>query len=615
MHLANHLKLAVGFGPSMVLQRNTPLQVRGKAPAGATVVVSISSSVSRTIASDTGDFVAALPPLPPGGPHTLDVTAGGARIVLDDVLIGDVWLCSGQSNMEWTVRDSDHPARELADIDLPLVRLLNVPRRAERSPVSDFGGEWTRVSRASVEAFSAVGFYFARQLHRETGVPIGIVSACWGGTAAEAWTPIEGLGSAESLLRLARDAQLDPDISPIGPHVDRGNVGEAGGWAETAAPGDWSPMTLPTTWQRAGLAQNGAVWFRRTLDLAPGQAGGAATLGLGVADDFDDTYVNGVRVGGMGTDSVNPWSTPRVYDIPPDLLRPGANTIAVRVFDQWGEGGLSGPAEAMYLATAAGQRFPLAGPWSYRVERELPLRDPNGMGVLPATLYNGMIHPLTALPIAGALWYQGEANVGRAEEYRALLPALIRSWRNAWSTEFPFYIVQLAGFGDSPAHPTTSPWADLRLAQHHAALTTPHTHLVTAVDLGDPADIHPRNKQAVASRLVAAALATHYGVDRPWRSPSVRRVSFHAPGTAKVELQDAPGLELRPAALSGFDLRNADGEWFPAAARLVGEASLEVSANFPSAPTAVRYAWQDCPPSTVYNSASLPLLAFIFSVV
>ena len=237
MPLLHDLKLAPGFTASMVLQRNTPLAVRGAAQAAAAVIVSIAGAVSRTIASETGEFVAELPPLPPGGPHMLEVNSGGARIVLSNVLIGDVWLCSGQRNMEWTVRDSDDPTRELADVDLPLVRLLNVPRRAERFSATDVGGEWTGVSRASAEAFSAVGFFFARQLHRETGIPIGIISACWGGTSAEAWTPIKGLGSAESLLHLARDAQLDPDISPIGPHVDRGNAGEANGWAESTAPG------------------------------------------------------------------------------------------------------------------------------------------------------------------------------------------------------------------------------------------------------------------------------------------------------------------------------------------------------------------------------------------
>jgi len=361
-------------------------------------------------------------------------------------------------------------------------------------------------------------------------------------------------------------------------------------------------------------SHNGAVWFRYTVELTNAEASGPATLALGVADDFDNTYVNGVRVGGMGTDSLNPWSSPRVHDIPPGVLCPGTNTFAVRVFDQWGEGGLTGPADAMYLATAGKHRFPLAGTWSYRVERELPLRDPNGMGVLPSTLYNGMIHPLTALPIAGALWYRGEAKIGLADEYRALLPALIRSWRNAWSREFPFHIVQLAGFGESPVHAATSPWADLRAAQHHAALTTPQTHLVTAFDLGDPNDIHPRNKQAVASRLVAAALATHYGTARRWRSPSLINASFHAPCAACIELRDATGLELRPVDRSGFDLRNSAGEWVPAAARLLGDRSIEVSCNFPSAPTAVRYAWRDCPPSTVYSSAGLPLLPFFFAV-
>ncbi len=628
--MQQELKLADVFGAGMVLQCGVAFPVGGRAPAGQEVQVALAGHTAVTRADAEGRFVARLPAMPPGGPHELVVRCGDARLVLADVLLGEVWLCSGQSNMEWPVRSANNPEQELADAELPRIRLLNLRKNAEPRPSDVVADEWVPAQAVSVADFSAVGFFFGRQLHRELGVPVGLVGASWGGTTAEAWTPREALRAEPALAHLAPSADTpDEQRQPPKPHEDTGNEGHPRGWAENEPnpetdPALWQPMNLPRRWQQDGLNHNGAVWFRRTLDLpadaCPGEVfQGEATLSLGILDDFDDAYVNGTRVGGMDATCNAPWSAQRVYDVPAGLLRPGRNTVAVRVFDQWGDGGFCGPLMRLFLQTADGQKHDLSGTWHYRVERALPQRSPGGVAVRPAEPYNGMIHPLLPLPVRGVLWYQGESNAGRAWQYRTLLPAMIRAWRHAFGADVPFYVVQLANYGPRTAQPADSNWAELRDAQAHTARTVSAVHLVTAVDLGEAADIHPRDKQSVARRLCDAALATTYDKPRAWRSPQLLEATFAA-DAATLRFTDAAGLHLRsdPANDPGpgpFQLCGADGEWAWAECELLPEGggdAPQVRVHSPAVPhpAAVRYAWADDPKLTLFNGQGLPVLPF-----
>jgi sialate O-acetylesterase len=615
----------------MVVQRDMPIPLRGSTSPDTKVHVDVISSNGKVAhahghADRHGHFELALPPL---GIHTDPLTfrvhAGDQVIELTDVLVGDVWVCSGQSNMEFKVAESNNPEAELANTSIPHLRLLQIPKVYSATKQEHIDAEWQHADRTTAGSFSAVGFFFARQLRRDLharglgDIPIGLIGTYWGGTQAEAWTPLESLQSAGDTLanlvsRYHTESRNDLEIPQ--PYVDGDNLGEAKGWHEPDHDDSaWGLMNKPQSWQSYGHSHNGSMWFRKEITLGPNAPHQPATLSLGMCDDMDHTYINGVLVGRTGAETPAFWSVKRRYEVPQGLLREGRNVIAVRVFDQWGAGGMMGPADQMLLELQGNQAdspefHPLAGEWKYHVETALPLRfPPGGQGIAPTTLYNAMVHPLTPRPIKGVLWYQGESNADRAEQYRTLLPTMIQSWRECFGVHFPFYIVQLANWKDRTAHPGDADWAELREAQDSAQLALPDVFLISAIDVGDPVDIHPTDKQTVAHRLADAALATAYRQDIPWRHPSLARATFQG-NHVRIQLNDAQGLHIRGDRIEGFALAGDDRIWHWAQAHLEpsGEITLH-SPNVPS-PTAARYAWQDNPPSTLFNSRNLPLLPF-----
>lgn len=614
---ASNLRLPCIYASGMVLQHAHPIPLRGWATPGATVASEVNGQhAGRTVARADGSFTLTLPPLTVGGPYTLTLTAGDESLTLHDILAGEVWLCSGQSNMEWPVEQARSPEAELADATFPQIRLFQVPRQQSAAPETDLiqPAHWTPAQPDSVRGFSAVGFFFGRKLHQTLGLPVGLIHSSWGGTTAEAWTPLTALDAEPSLASLATAARsLSSRQAPPGPHEEPPNTGHHAGWADPdPAPEDaahWQPMPLPQVWQAAGLAHNGTVWFRYQFDLSAENLGHDAELSLGVIDDIDTTYLNGHQVGRTGTETPGFWAAKRRYSIPANLLREGRNVLAVRVFDQWGNGGLCGPASDMKLALG-NREIPLAGIWHYRVETALPMRSPAGGSNLgPTELYNAMLHPIMPFPIAGALWYQGESNADRGRQYRTLLPAMIRAWRDAFSENFPFHIVQLAAFHPPPAHPGDSNWAELREAQHLATRALPNVHLISAIDVGEADDIHPRDKQTVASRLADAALATSYRKPFAWQHPEFVRAAFLPDGRVRITLAHAQGLHARAEPISGFQIAGVDRQWRWASASLDGQDVIVSHPEVP-APLAVRYAWHENPPLSLFNARNLPLLPF-----
>lgn len=615
------VRLAGVFGDHMVLQREAPIHVWGWAAPGERVQVTLATRQRRTVAGPDGRWQLALPALRAGGPHALRVQARN-RLVLQDVMVGELWLCSGQSNMEWALKNTQDGALEVAAATLPLVRHAKLAQHAALRPADDIAAvQWQVASPATAGEFSAVGYFFAQRLSRELGVAVGLLNNAWGGTHLETWTSPRAarvdvdLRDALHQLPATATGLLQQRRERMAAVVQRWQRGLAledagpGTWAAPALDDDaWPALQAPGVWEEQGLAGvDGVVWLRRRVELSAAQAAGAATLHLGLVDDCDDSYVNGQRVGGLCG-----WDTPRHWPVPAGLLHEGVNTVAVRVVDNGGGGGLHGEAGALQLETAAGDRLPLAGPWKARVAALALPSEPHANDA--ATLvFNGMVHPLLPLRMRGVLWYQGESNVGRAARYAGAFQRLVRDWRAQWGQgDFPFYFVQLASFLPTERNSLAgSPWAELRDAQRQA-LALPNTGMVVTTDVGDARDIHPRRKRPVGERLAGLALRQLHGRTLQASGPVLQGWRRRA-GAVELHFDAvAGGLAARDggASLQGFAIADAGGVFQPAQARALG-ATVRVWRDGLATPVAVRYGWVDNPQDAdLVNGAGLPASPF-----
>ncbi len=616
------------FSGHAVLQRDVPIPFRGWTEAGQRVKVAFAGQSVETTANASGLWTARLGPFPAGGPYTLLVSGPKMEVEAGDILIGDVWLCSGQSNMEWSVDRSDRPRQEIAAADHPRIRLITVPKKVATAPTATIDVRWEVCSPATVPDFSAVGYFFGRDLRRELDVPIGLIDSTWGGTVAEAWTSARALDSMDDFRRGLAEIRREADADQKAPTSfaqamaawwaknDPGSQ-EQPTWADPGYDASaWKSMDLPGNWETKGLPDfDGLLWYRKEVDLPEGWEGKAARLDLGPIDDRDTTFVNGKAVGGM-----NVWLTGRSYKVPEGLLKAGRNVIAVRVLDTSGLGGFVGGKDALKLSGPADAKLDpvsLAGPWSYKEAAAMSNLstppEPDGSGPNRVTvLHNGMIAPLGAFPIKGATWYQGESNASRAGQYRTLLPTLIRDWRSQFGVgDFPFLIVQLANYQKRREQPVDSAWAELREAQFLATRALPNVGVALAIDIGDAGDIHPTNKQEVGRRLALAALAMTYGKGDVEPSGPVykgmavegraARLSFDHLGGGLVAKGDGP--------LEGFAVAGEDGKFAWADAKIEGDTVLVSSADVEK-PATVRYAWADNPACNLYNQSGLPAVPF-----
>jgi sialate O-acetylesterase len=631
------LRVSSIVGEHMVLEQRRPFRISGTDAAGQSVRVALGAVSATAKADASGRWEATLAVPPAGGPFTLTVTGSETR-AFGDVWSGEVWLASGQSNMELPLHRSTGAVEATAG-GCAGMRLFLVDQKVASAPAAEPGGKWQACDANTAAGFSAVAFHFGRELHRALGVPVGLIQAAWGGTPAEAWTPRATLTAEPSLRPMvdeldraladpSRRAELDRKIAEWERksfHQDVGNRGEARGFARGRGDG-WQSMDLPRLWESAGLAIDGAVWFKREVTIPPEWAGRDLTLALGAIDDFDVTYWNGDRVGAIGAETPQYYAARRRYTVPGRLVKAGKNLVAVRVFDHYGSGGFSGtPAELTVGPAAPGSAtVSLAGTWLYKIERKLPLAvvdwgtrprafagdDPQS----PSLLWNGMVAPFaaTGVQLAGVIWYQGEANVGRAVQYRTLFPAMIRAWRTAFGApSLPFLYVQLPNFEDRGKNPLLGEgeWAELREAQA-AALREPATAMAVTLDIGESGDIHPTNKQDVGRRLALAALRLAYGADRIASGPvfvtaardgRAMRVRFASIASGLATADGGPPR--------GFLVAGADRAWHRADARIDGSSVVVSSPEVPD-PVAVRYGWGNDPPNTLRNLADLPAAPF-----
>lgn len=608
------------FGDHMVLQRGKTNLIWGWAKAGEMVTVKISGLTATTTARADGRWEAGILPPKTGGPYTLTVS-GAETVTFKNLLVGDVWLCGGQSNMELPLSRTRNGSEVIKAADQPLIRLFTVKSQPAYASKTIVAGSWKVCSPVTISedgGFSAVGYYFARKIQQETNVPIGLIKDCLGGTPAESWT------SATTLRRLQGfDAALDeverlrknggPEYGNFIAHwYDEFDVGQKENWsAPSYATEGWKTVTLPGGFAELGVPATPAVcYFRKSVVLPDPLPAGNAKILLGVIERMDTTQINGHWVGASA------WvENPRAYSIPAGVLQPGTNLITVRVFKTRPNGGFQSKPEQLKLVLGDKTEIPLAGEWlgKLSVDARPPHPLPAGFEnwpTMPAVLYNGMIAPLAPFAISGALWYQGEANVGRATQYRQLLPAMIADWRAAFQQgDFPFYLVSLAAFMRHQDVPGEAGWAELREAQTFTARTVPNSGLALAIDIGDANDIHPKDKRDVGERLALWALANHYGKKLVCSGPTFAGAE-EMPGALKLHFKNVDGgLVVKGDKLGEFTVAGADRKWFWADARIEGDAVIVSSDKVPN-PKFARYAWQANPLATLFNGAGLPAVPF-----
>ncbi|MNU39812.1 Glycosyl hydrolases family 2, sugar binding domain [compost metagenome] len=611
------------FQDHAVVQRDRPIAVWGRAAPGARVSVALAETKAEATAGADGVWRANLASLPAGGPHRLTAQVeGGAAQTVSDVMVGDVWLCSGQSNMEFAVRQATNAESEIGAAHDDRMRLFLVERSSRPAPSDTHAavGQWRTTSPDSVRDFSAACYFMGRDLRRTSDVPIGLIAASWGGSVIEDWL------SREALVDLGGHDQALQALETYARDPQRGETqwreitqawwaahdpGTQQGWnLPQTRDADWAPIPAEGFWESTveGLQTfDGIIWLRKEVELTAAQARQAATLELGPVDDADVTWVNGRYVGGQ-----QGWDTPRVYALPAGTLKPGRNLIAVGVLDTNGGGGAWGAAQNKRLRLADGNSIALSSGWRHRIAAPLgdlpnPPRTPwiGGSGV--TTLYNGMIAPLGPWGLKGMAWYQGESNIGDPAGYRRLLPALFADWRRRFeSPDMGALVVQLANFGPAAEQPTNSYWAALRESQRAVVGGDPRAGLAVAIDIGDRYDIHPTNKLEVGRRLALEARRLD-GELQPV-SPQPLSVVRTAEG---VQIDYAPGTRLvaygaqRPI---GFELCDANGDCRFVDADRSGEVVVLASAR-PS-DVKVRFCWADSPVCNLYGPAGLPAVPF-----
>lgn len=609
------------FGDHMVLQRGKPNTFWGWAKPGEAVRVEVAGRQASGKAGEDGRWQVRVDPPEVGGPYTVKID-GPQHAELQDVLVGDVWLCGGQSNMEMGITQVNDAEREIQDANHPQVRLYIVGHAPAFAPAAvPESGQWKVCTSQSVKeggwgGFSAVAYFFGTTLNEKLHVPIGLVEDAVGGTSVETWTSADSLrkvgGYDAQLSEAERLRQRGGTVygNYIMPWYDEYDVGQKEHWeAPTFDDSKWKAAHIPSSaFADLGVPEQPAVcWFRKEVTLPDPLPAGPAKIELGVIERMDTVYVNGRWVGASA------WvENPRAYEVPAGVLKPGRNVIAVRVLKTKPDGGFKSPPDVLQLKLGDGKTtIPLAGEWkgSVSVDAKPPHALPMGYEnwpIIPTVLYNGMLKPMTPLALTGAIWYQGEANWANAYAYRKLLPAMIADWRQAFGQgDFPFYIIQLPKFNPHKDQPGDDGWAELRESQAVAAKSTPNSGLVVTIDTGDPTNIHPKDKRIVGERLAAAALAEHYGQKVPHVGPTFTAAE-HVPGGLRLHFDHAEGgLVTRGGEAKEFSVAGADHKFHWARAKIEGDAVVVSSPDVPE-PQAARYAWQGSPEATLFNGAGLP---------
>jgi len=601
------------FGDNMVLQRGKKNTIWGWSDPGDKVRVEISGKHSSGVAGPDRRWQVKIQPPGGGGPYTVKIS-GHQTVELHNVLVGDVWLCGGQSNMQVSLRYAKNGEEEVKAANFPEIRFFSVAPHSAYHHTDVVEGSWKVVSPETADHVSAVAYYFARKVQQEIHVPIGLVVDALGGTPAEAWTSTAALRPLKDFdVPLAELEKLAANGAPeYGNYVmhwyDQYDVGMKGNWAALDFDdSSWKSVDIPGGFSELGVPETSAVaWFRTKIDVPDPIPTGRSLLFLGSIERMDTTYINGTQVGASA------WvENPRVYFIPAGVLKPGKNVVAIRVLKTKPQGGFLAKPEELRLELGDKTSIPLAGKWKGQlsVDARLPHLLPIGYEnwpVMPSVLYEGMMAPIAPLSITGALWYQGELNSERGFQYRRILPAMIADWRKLFAQgDFPFYIVSLPTFRQRSATPIDDTWAETRESQAITAASVPNSCLAVIIDTGDPDNIHPKDKQPVGDRLALCALAKQYGKKVAYAGPTLASVE-RLPDSVRLHFAHTDGgLVAKGARLEEFEIAGEDRKWYWADAHIEGDTVLVSSPSVPN-PKEVRYAWQSNPAATLFNGAGLP---------
>jgi len=605
------------FGDNMVLQRGKANTIWGWSDPGDQVRVEIADKTASAVAAADRRWQVQIQPPRPGGPYTVKIS-GRQTVELHNVLVGDVWLCGGQSNMQVSLPRARDGEEEVKAANFPEIRFFTVAAHPAYHHTDVVEGTWKVVSPETADRISAVAYYFARKVQQEIHVPIGLVVDALGGTPAEAWTSAEALRPLKDFdVPLAYLEKLAAAGAPeYGNYVmhwyDEYDVGVKGNWAAPDLDDSaWKSVDIPGGFSELGVPDAPAVaWFRREIILPDTLPPGHATLFLGSIERMDTTYINGTEVGASA------WvENPRVYFIHDGVLKPGRNLVAIRVLKTKPQGGFLSKPEDLRLTLGDKTNILLAGKWKGQLSLDARPPHPLPIGyenwpVMPSVLYQGMLAPVAPLSITGAIWYQGEQNSERGFQYRKILPVMIADWRNLFGQgDFPFYIVSLPEFGHRSATPIDDAWAETRESQALTAASVPNSCLAVTIDTGDPDNIHPKDKRPVGERLALCALAKHYGKHVVYSGPTLVSVK-RLPGSIRLRFAHTNGgLFLKGPKLEEFEIAGDDRKWYWADAHIKGNTVVVSSSSVPN-PKEVRYAWQSNPAATLFNGAGLPAAPF-----
>ncbi len=613
------------FTDNMVLQQQTEAPVWGKATPGKEVRITTSwnNQTYKTTAALDGRWSVKVKTPQAGGPYQISIS-DGKEITLKNILIGEVWICSGQSNMEMPLAGwgkINNYEKEIAEANYPQIRLLHIEKATSTQPqenIKAMSGGWQVCSPASIPEFSSVAYFFGRNLNQNLKVPVGLINTSWGGTLAESWTSGEALENMpyfrDAVLEMKRvpEAELQAvyqkKFDAWNAKVTEADGGLKYNWKDTGLnDNDWKQMNLPAMWEERGLNNfDGIVWFRKSIDIPAAWAGKNLELHVGMVDDNDITYFNGLEIG-----RTEGYNVGRVYKIPSKMVKAGKAVICVRAVDTGGGGGIYGEAKDMYLTLQSGAKDnlqSLSGDWKYKIavdfsQHERAPQSQSGNPNRPSVLFNAMLNPLVPYAIQGAIWYQGESNESRPAQYRELLPLLIRDWRNQWNRDFPFYFVQLTDYRN-----TSFNWPELREAQM-MTLHLENTGMAVSIDIGDPVDIHPKNKQDIGLRLALAARANTYGEKIIYSGPIYESYKLEE-NKIRIYFKHNQGLKAKGSPeLKGFEIAGSDHQFHPANAIIQG-GEIVVSNPQVKYPVAVRYAWANSPVCNLYNAGDLPASPF-----
>lgn len=595
------------FSDNMVLQRGQKIPVWGFSSPNETIKVSFKKQLKETKANEKGEWMVYLDQEKAGGPYQLTVS-GKNKITFKNVLVGDVWLASGQSNMEWNLAATEGYDKELNQTKFPLIRHIKINKKINSLPQNNVTEtHWDVANQQTIGDFSAVAYHFAKKMYQEKGIPIGIINSSWGGTVVETWIPREAFEQSPYFKEMiSKMPKVDIE------QLEQNNIVEKTKFMESLTQekisdfnvnqflteNSASPkaeINVPQAWEEQGYKSlDGIIWVKKTIVLTENDLKKDATLYLGKIDDADTTFFNGKEVGGM-----KQWSDERIYTISKELLKLGENTIAIKITDTGGGGGLWSDAKDVKLVTSD-KTLPLAGKWKFGIEKIFSAINQNEF---PSLIYNSMVYPFINTRISGVIWYQGESNVERAAEYAKTFPLLINSWREKFGKDLPFYFVQLSTFNNDGNSNEGCPWAELREAQTQT-LSLKNTGMAVTTDVGNPNDIHPRNKKPVGERL--ANLALKNGIYSPvLKSYIVKgdKIEVTLTGKSKLIVKDQKNLR-------GFEIAGEDQVFYPATASIVNN-KLVVTSDKVSQPVAVRYGWKaDNSDLNLFTKELLPVSPF-----